>query len=87
MRSLYVRHHVRVYRFILRMTNDVSLAEDIVSEVFIGAWRQAGGFKSKSQVSTWLLAIARNRALSALSRRQDEQLSEEMANAIEDPTG
>ena len=87
MRTLYARHHVRVYRFILRMTNDVSMAEDIVSEVFIGAWRQAGGFKSRSRVSTWLLAIARNRALSALSRRRDEQLDDDFANSVEDPAG
>jgi RNA polymerase sigma-70 factor (ECF subfamily) len=76
MRALYARHNVRVYRFILRLTNDASLAEDLVSEVFLGAWRRAGGFKSKSQVSTWLLAIARNKALSALSHRRDQQLYE-----------
>jgi RNA polymerase sigma-70 factor (ECF subfamily) len=85
MHVLYARHHVRVYRFILRLTSDASLAEDLVSEVFIGAWRQAGGFKSKSQVSTWLLAIARNKALSARSRRRDEQLDEAMASSIADP--
>ena len=83
---LYDRHHLRVYRFILRFTNDASLAEDIVSEVFIGAWRRAGGFKSKSQVSTWLLAIARNKAISALNRHRDEQLDDAMASSIADPT-
>jgi RNA polymerase sigma-70 factor (ECF subfamily) len=67
MQVLYVRHHVKVYRFILRLIDDAALAEDLVSEVFIGVWRQASGFKSKSQVSTWLLAIARNKALSARS--------------------
>jgi RNA polymerase sigma-70 factor (ECF subfamily) len=60
------------------------LAEDLVSEVFIGAWRQAAGFKSKSQVSTWLLAIARNKALSARSRHRDEQLDDEIASSIAD---
>jgi Sigma-70 region 2 len=35
MHLLYVRHSVRVYRFVLRLTNDSSLAEDIVSEVFV----------------------------------------------------
>jgi RNA polymerase sigma-70 factor (ECF subfamily) len=60
-------------------------AEDLVSEVFIGAWRQAGGFKSKSQVSTWLLAIARNKALSARSRHRDEQLDDDIASSITDP--
>ena len=83
---LYDRHHLRVYRFILRFTNDASLAEDIVSEVFIGAWRRAGGFKSKSQVSTWLLAIARNKAISALNRHRDGQLDDAMASSIPDPT-
>jgi RNA polymerase sigma-70 factor, ECF subfamily len=85
MQVLYRRHNVRVYRFILRLTNDASLAEDLVSEVFIGVWRQAGGFKAKSQVSTWLLAIARHKALSALTRRRDEQLSDDVADLIADP--
>jgi RNA polymerase sigma-70 factor, ECF subfamily len=35
MALLYGRHNVRVYRFILRMTGDATLAEDIVSEVFL----------------------------------------------------
>ena len=87
MQTLYRRHHVRIYRFILRLTKDASLAEDLVSEVFIGAWRQAGGFRSKAQVSTWLLAIARNKALSALGRRRDEQLDDEAADLIADPAG
>jgi RNA polymerase sigma-70 factor, ECF subfamily len=84
MHVLYVRHSVRVYRFVLRLTNDSSLAEDIVSEVFIDVWRGARGFKAKSQVSTWLLAIARNKALSAMRIRMDEQLHDEMTTAIAD---
>jgi RNA polymerase sigma-70 factor (ECF subfamily) len=85
MHALYARHNVRVYRFVLRLTNDTSLAEDLVSEVFIDVWRHADGFKEKSQVSTWLLAIARYKALSALRRRPDEQLDDCAAAAIEDP--
>jgi RNA polymerase sigma-70 factor, ECF subfamily len=85
MQVLYARHNVRVYRFVLRLTNDTSLAEDLVSEVFIDVWRRADGFKEKSRVSTWLLAIARYKALSALRRRPDEQLDEQTAAAIEDP--
>src|SRR5712672_206257 len=85
MQTLYQRHNVRVYRFVLRLTNDASVAEDLVSEVFIDVWRQADTFKAQSQVSTWLLSIARHKALSALRRRQDEQLDERAASAIEDP--
>jgi len=85
MHSLYVRHSVRVYRFVLRLTNNSSLAEDLVSEVFIDVWRDARGFKAKSQVSTWLLAIARNKALSAMRARLDQQLDDETAMSIPDP--
>jgi RNA polymerase sigma-70 factor, ECF subfamily len=85
MQVLYVRHHVKVYRFILRLIDDAALAEDLVSEVFIGVSRQAGGFKSRSQVSTWLLAIARNKALSARRRHRDEQLDDDIASSIADP--
>ena len=84
MQVLYARHNVKVYRFILRLTGNQSLAEDLVSEVFLDVWRQAEGFESKSQVSTWLLAIARYKALSALRRRSDEHLDDRMAATIED---
>jgi RNA polymerase sigma-70 factor (ECF subfamily) len=83
---LYGRHNVRIYRFVLRFLNDEAAAEDIVSEVFIDVWRQAGRFERRSQVSTWLLAIARNKALSLLRRRATEELDEEVAEFIEDPS-
>jgi len=86
MELLYARHNVRIYRFILRITDNATLAEDIVSDVFLDVWRFADGFKERSQVSTWLLAIARHKTLSALRRRSDEQLDDDSAAAIEDPT-
>ena len=51
LQALYLRHKVRTYRFVLRLTADAALAEDIVSEVFLDVWRQAVGFKGKSRVS------------------------------------
>ena len=84
MQVLYARHHVRVYRFVLRLVRNEATAEDLISEVFLDVWRQAEGFESKSQVSTWLLAIARYKALSALRRRTDEHLDDHMAETIED---
>jgi len=77
---------VRVFRFVVRLVRDESMAEDLISEVFLDVWRQAGRFEGRSAVSTWMLAIARFKALSALRRRPDEELDEETASAIEDPT-
>ena len=62
------------------------MAEDLISEVFLDVWRQAGRFEGRSAVSTWLLAIARFKALSACGERPDEELDEEAAEAIEDPS-
>ena len=85
LQTLYRRHHVKVYRFAMRFTRDEAAAEDLVSEVFIDVWRQAQRFEGRCQVSTWLLAIARNKALSSLRRRSHEQLDNEIAEFIEDP--
>ena len=84
MQVLYARHHVRVYRFVLRLVRNESMAEDLISEVFLDVWRQAGKFEGRAAVSTWLLAIARFKALSELRRRPEEELTEETAEAIED---
>ena len=85
MQILFARHNVRIFRFLLRIVGDKSAAEDLVSEVFLDVWGQAGSFQGRSQVTTWLLAIARNKALSALQRRSNEELDEDAAAAIEDP--
>jgi len=84
MQVLYGRHHVRVYRYLVRLTSDAGLAEDLVSEVFFDVWRQADRFEGRSQVSTWLIAIARFKALSAMRKRTEDGLDDEQAAAIED---
>jgi RNA polymerase sigma-70 factor, ECF subfamily len=81
---LFARHSVRVFRFALSITKDRSLAEEVVSDVFFDIWRRPGSFKGRSRVSTWLLAIARNKALSSLQRHAHEHLNEELAETIED---
>lgn len=84
MQVLFARHHVKVYRFVLRLLRNESNAEDLISEVFLEVWRQAGKFEGRAAVSTWMLSIARFKALSSLRRRTEEQLDEETAGAIED---
>lgn len=84
MQVLFARHHVRVYRFILRLVGNEAQAEDLISEVFLDVWRQAGTFEARSAVSTWLLGMARFKALSSLRKRSDEALDEDAAAAIAD---
>ena len=85
MQILFARHNVRVFRFLVRFVGDTSAAEDLVSEVFLDVWRRAETFQGRSQVTTWLLALARNKALSALRRRSTEELDDKAVAAVEDP--
>jgi RNA polymerase sigma-70 factor (ECF subfamily) len=84
MQVLFARHQVRVYRFVLRLVRNEATAEDLISEVFLDVWRQAGKFEGRSAVSTWMLSIARFKALSALRRKPEQELDEETAEQIED---
>jgi RNA polymerase sigma-70 factor (ECF subfamily) len=84
MHTLYARHNVRVYRFILRIVRDTTVAEDLVSQVFLDVWRTAKQFEGRSQVSTWLLSIARFKALTALRQRRFEDIDQDEVREIAD---
>jgi RNA polymerase sigma-70 factor (ECF subfamily) len=85
MRTLFARHQTRLFRFLVRIVRDQTMAEDLLSDVFLDVWRKAEQFEGRSSVSTWLLAIGRLKALSTLSRRTDVALNDEMASTIADP--
>src|SRR6476661_9273632 len=84
MHVLYSRHNVRVYRFILRIVRDATMAEDLASQVFLDVWRTASQFEGRSRVSTWLLSIARFKALTALRQRKHEDIEQEEVREIAD---
>ena len=86
LRVLMARHQVNIYRFIRRFIQDHGVAEDAMSDTFLAVWKGAARFESRSSVATWLLSIARYRALSA--RRQPGALTEpieHLAATLVDP--
>lgn len=85
MRLLYCRHSARIYRAILRIVRDETLAEDILSDVFCDVWQTADRFQGRSRVSTWLMAIARNKTFSAIRCRRFVDLNDEAALRVPDP--
>ncbi|QZN99415.1 sigma-70 family RNA polymerase sigma factor [Chenggangzhangella methanolivorans] len=84
MRTLYGRHSTRVLRFLIRLVRDQSRAEDLMSDAFFDVWRQASRFEGRSSVSTWILSIARFKALSSMRRPGERELESEIAEAVED---
>lgn len=60
------------------------MADDISNEVFLDVWRQAGKFEFRSEVTTWLLGIARYKVLSSRRKRREDELDEGEAEQIAD---
>ena len=84
MRQLYARHNLRTYRFLIRIVKDPGAAEDLLGDVFLDVWQGAGRFEERSSAATWILSIARFKALSSFRRRSHQPLEPEMAEEIED---
>src|SRR5258707_14820381 len=69
--ELYDKYRIMAYSIALRITADPSLAEDVVQDAFLGAWRNAARYvEGKGSVKTWLLSIVHHRAVDAVRRRR-----------------
>jgi RNA polymerase sigma-70 factor (ECF subfamily) len=88
MKDLYALHNAKLFRFVLRLVGDRVLAEDVTSRTFLDVWRQAGAFKGRSPVATWLLGIARDKSIAAVRRRSyagDVDICESIKGSGHDP--
>ena len=71
LQDLYDTYRTMAYSIALRITADASLAEDVVQDAFLGAWRNAARYvEGKGSVKTWLLSIVHHRAVDAVRRRR-----------------
>ena len=67
-----------------RFVGNETVAEDLLSDVFFDVWQQAGRFEGRAAVTTWLLSIARFKALSARRRRTHAELDETIEATVAD---
>ena len=91
MAALYRRYERRIFRFALSILRDRCCAEDVVIDTLHEVWRSAGHFAAQSRASTWILGIARHKALDQVRRMRRvphggvlEQDSDPNVNAQED---
>ncbi|MDT4969627.1 MAG: hypothetical protein QOJ64_4364 [Acidobacteriota bacterium] len=77
--ELYRRHHRRVFSLCLRMTQNISEAEDLAQEAFVQLFRKIGSFRGESAFTTWLHRLTVNQVLMHFRKRsvRDEKTTEE----------
>ncbi len=69
---LYSRHGQALYGYLLRLAGDRGVAEEVLQDTLLAAWRSAGGFEGRSEVRTWLFGIARRQAHNRLRGKRLE---------------
>jgi RNA polymerase sigma-70 factor (ECF subfamily) len=67
--TLYQRYAPPLFGYLLTLTSDRGLAEEILQDTFVAAWRAAERFEGRSSVKTWLFGIGRRQAYNSLRRR------------------
>ncbi len=80
--KLYTAYQTRLFRYLLRMLGDTGTAEELTNDTMVSAWKAAGNIKGQSKPSTWLFAIARNKALNTMRGQRPVMVDVETAVVI-----
>jgi RNA polymerase sigma-70 factor, ECF subfamily len=82
---LYEATKSHLFAVILRINPQRAQAEDVMQEVFVNVWRAAGSFDAaRSQPMTWLISLARHRAIDSLRRRKTEPQTVSASEDVDD---
>lgn len=72
-----------VFGLVFRVLGDAGAAEEVTLDVYLQVWRQANRFDpTRGRASTWLMVIARSRALDRLRVRPQERSQNESLEAV-----
>lgn len=80
---LLERYEQRLFRLCLSLLRDRAQAEDAAQEALVRIWNALPRYDGRASLSTWVYTIARNRCLTALQRRRDEDSLSDAQIAIE----
>ena len=75
---LYVATRAKLYGVVLRILRRQDLAEEVIQETYVRIWNSAGQFNpSLSSPITWMVSIARNRAIDIVRKKSEVSIEEE----------
>jgi RNA polymerase sigma-70 factor (ECF subfamily) len=67
--ELYARHRQMLFHYLLHLTPDRGLAEELLQDTLVAVWKSAASFEGRSSVTTWLIGVTRRQAHNTLRRR------------------
>ena len=76
LRALFAAYGQRLFAYAVRLTRNPSVAEDVLQESLVAAWRGAARFRGQGRVVAWLLGIVHHKALNALRSKSPVLLEE-----------
>lgn len=68
--QLYLLYHGRLFKFVFRLTNSYSTADELVNDIMLLVWQKASSFRGDSKVSTWIFGIAYKVTMRRVTRRK-----------------
>ncbi len=77
--TLFERHHLGLFRYLLHLSGNRALSEDLVQEVFFRALKYARSYDPSLSFVVWLYGMARNAYFDALQKRRPEVSGEDLA--------
>jgi RNA polymerase sigma-70 factor (ECF subfamily) len=86
-RRLYSHYHRRLHRFLMRLTRERQVTEEVINDTMMVVWQHAADFRGASRVSTWILGIAYRRALKTLERTRNASAQDVIVAAANAPDG
>ncbi|HSV77767.1 MAG TPA: sigma-70 family RNA polymerase sigma factor [Ramlibacter sp.] len=82
-RQLYKAFSGRVFAYLLNMLKDHARAEEVLADTLYEVWRRPQGFRGDSQFSTWLIGIARRKALMVYRARRPDEVHGDLEDIAE----
>ena len=83
--ELYQRYNRPLLAYLRRLVGDPAVAEELFQDLFLTVWKDAGRFRGRASVRTWLYRIAHNRAVSWIRKKRPEMWDEFPSMVSDDP--
>lgn len=80
--KLFHTYYKEIYRYLYSLTHDVSLSEDLASEVFLEVVKSIAAFRGEADIKTWMFSIARHKWIDYLRKKNRQPATEVLSDLV-----